>query len=95
MTATDVELDGIGRAYGDRVVLRDVSVSVPKGATPAVFGANGAGKTTLLRILATLLKRHARTARVLGGELPGDGWRIRGRDGATHRRMRTATRRAP
>lgn len=51
-----IELAGVSRAYGDRVVLRDVSVSVPAGATLAVFGANGSGKTTLLRIVAGLLR---------------------------------------
>ena len=52
--ATDV-----GRAYGERVALRDVTLTLAAGATLAVFGANGAGKTTLLRILATLLRPHA------------------------------------
>ena len=61
-----VALEGIGRAYGERVALRDVSFTLPDGATVAVFGANGAGKTTLLRILAGLLRPHAGRATVLG-----------------------------
>jgi heme exporter protein A len=61
-----VALEGIGRAYGERVALRDVSFTLPAGATVAVFGANGAGKTTLLRILAGLLRPHAGRATVLG-----------------------------
>ena len=61
-----IELAGVGRAYGDRVVLRDVSLSVPAGTTLAVFGANGAGKTTLLRILAGLLRPQAGTVSVRG-----------------------------
>jgi heme exporter protein A len=61
-----IELRGVGRAYGERVVLRDVSVDVPAGSTLAVFGANGAGKSTLLRILAGLLRPHAGTVRVGG-----------------------------
>ncbi len=76
-----VECAGAGRAYGERVVLRDVSFALPAGRTLAVFGANGAGKTTLLRMLATLLRPHAGTVRVLGCELPGQGWRVRGRLG--------------
>jgi heme exporter protein A len=76
-----VACEGLGRAYGDRVVLRDVTFSVPRGATLAVFGPNGAGKTTLLRILATLLRPHAGAARVLGRELPREGWAVRGRLG--------------
>jgi heme exporter protein A len=76
-----VALEGIGRAYGERVVLRDVSLELPPGQTLAVFGANGAGKTTLLRILAALLRPHAGTARVLGHVLPKEAWAVRGRIG--------------
>ena len=46
-----------------------------------VFGPNGAGKSTLLRVLATLLRPHAGTARVLGHALPDEGWAVRGRIG--------------
>jgi heme exporter protein A len=76
-----VALEGVGRAYGERVALRDVTLALPPGATVAVFGANGAGKTTLLRILATLLRAHAGRVTVLGHTLPGEGWRVRGRVG--------------
>jgi heme exporter protein A len=76
-----VELTDLGRAYGERVALSGVSLRLPRGATLAVFGANGAGKTTLLRILATLLRPHTGSARVLGRELPGEGWAVRGRVG--------------
>jgi heme ABC exporter ATP-binding subunit CcmA len=54
-----VELEGVGRAYGERVALRDVTLTLPRGATVAVFGANGAGKTTLLRVLALLARPTA------------------------------------
>ena len=54
-----IELRGLVRRFGERTVLREVSVSVPAGATLAVLGRNGAGKSTLLRILATLLRPHA------------------------------------
>jgi len=67
-SAPAVALEGVGRAYGERVALRDVSFTLPPGATVAVFGANGAGKTTLLRILAGLLRPHAGRATVLGAK---------------------------
>lgn len=44
--------DGIGHRYGDRTVLRDLGLRLPRGARCALLGANGAGKSTLLRILA-------------------------------------------
>jgi heme exporter protein A len=79
--AATIELDGLVRRYGERTALDGVSVSVPAGATLVVFGPNGAGKSTLLRVLATLLRPQGGTARVLGNELPREGWRVRGRIG--------------
>ena len=79
--APAVERDGLARAYGERVALAGVTLTLERGETLAVFGANGAGKTTLLRILATLLRPHAGAARVLGRELPREGWAVRGRIG--------------
>ena len=76
-----IELDGLERRYGERVALAGVSLTLPRGATLAVLGPNGAGKSTLLRVLATLLRPHAGTVRVLGEELPGGAWRVRGRIG--------------
>jgi heme exporter protein A len=76
-----IELEQLSRRYGERDALVGVSVRVPAGATLAVLGPNGAGKTTLLRILATLLRPHGGSARVLGHELPGEGWAVRGRVG--------------
>ena len=49
-----LEARGITHRYGERVVLREVSLSVPAGARYAVVGPNGSGKTTLLRLLARL-----------------------------------------
>jgi len=75
------ELRGLLRAFGDRAVLRNVSIAVPVGSTLAVLGPNGAGKTTLLRILATLLRPTSGEASVLDCALPGEAWRARGRIG--------------
>jgi heme exporter protein A len=46
-----------------------------------VLGPNGAGKTTLLKVLATLLRPHEGSARVLDCVLPDDGWKLRGQIG--------------
>ena len=79
--APAIELSAVGRAYGERTALSGVTLTLEPGRTLAVFGANGAGKTTLLRILATLLRPHAGVTRVLGRDLPRDGWAVRGRVG--------------
>jgi len=76
-----VELDGLRRNYGERPALDGVTLTLPPGQTLVVFGPNGAGKTTLLRVLATLLRPHSGSVTVLGGQLPDDAWRVRGRVG--------------
>jgi len=76
-----VELDGLTRHFGERTVLRDVSLTLQAGQTLAVLGRNGAGKSTLLRILATLLRPHAGSAALFGESLPRQSWKVRGRVG--------------
>ena len=80
-TTAAIELDGLTRRYGERVALDGLTLSLEPGRTLVVFGPNGAGKSTLLRVLATLLRPHAGTARVLGRELPGEDWAVRGKVG--------------
>ncbi len=76
-----IALAGLVRRYGERVVLDGLDLELARGATLVVFGPNGAGKSTLLRILATLLRPHAGSVRVLGEPLPERGWAVRGRIG--------------
>jgi heme exporter protein A len=80
-TTTAIELRGLARHFGERAVLRDISVTVPSGATLAVLGRNGAGKSTLLRILATLLRPHGGEVVVLGEPLPRRAFAIRSKVG--------------
>jgi ATPase subunit of ABC transporter with duplicated ATPase domains len=57
-----LELEGISKAYGDKHVLKDVSLKVERGDRIAVIGPNGIGKSTLLKIAV--------------GEVEGDTGRI-------------------
>lgn len=66
-----VDVIGLGRRFGRRDAVRDVSFSLRRGDCLALFGPNGAGKTTLLRVLAGLLRPTSGSARVAGVELPG------------------------
>ena len=83
-----LEVEGLGRHYGERAALRDVSLTLDEGRTLVVFGPNGAGKTTLLRVLACLLRPHAGRVRVLGSEVPDGAWTVRGRIGRASCRER-------
>ena len=76
-----VQLEGLARRYGEREALGGVSLSLQAGQSLVVFGPNGAGKSTLLRVLATLLRPHAGSVRVLGKPLPEEAWAVRGRVG--------------
>ena len=54
----------LGKRYGDRWVLRDVDLAVPRGTVLGLLGPNGAGRTTTVRILTTLVRPDEGTARV-------------------------------
>lgn len=46
---------GLGRQFGDNVVIEPLDVSVDRGQRVGIVGADGAGKTTLLQMLAGIL----------------------------------------
>lgn len=58
-----VEIDGVTAAYGNKVVLRDVSLKVWKDDFLGIIGPNGGGKTTLLKVILGLLRPAAGTVR--------------------------------
>ncbi|QGZ41775.1 ATP-binding cassette subfamily F protein uup [Pseudoduganella flava] len=45
------ELEGIGKRYGDKVIVRDFSATIMRGDKVGLIGPNGAGKTTLLKLI--------------------------------------------
>lgn len=62
-------LAGISSGYGTQLVLRDVSLTVPRGSVVGLVGPNGHGKTTLLRTISGLI-------RLRGGQISVNGRRI-------------------
>jgi zinc transport system ATP-binding protein len=63
-----VRLDRVSVAYGDLLVLEDVSLEVPRGAFLAVIGPNGSGKTTLLKVMLGLVRPTLGKVRVFDRE---------------------------
>jgi heme ABC exporter ATP-binding subunit CcmA len=59
-----IEARGLGRRFGDKRVLQDVDLDLPRGGFLLVTGPNGSGKTTLLRLVAGLLVPTAGELRV-------------------------------
>jgi ATP-binding cassette ChvD family protein len=46
-----IELEGVSKGYGDRLLIDNLSCHIPPGAIVGIIGANGAGKTTLFRLI--------------------------------------------
>jgi ATP-binding cassette, subfamily B, bacterial len=77
-----IRLDRVSFAYPatDRLVLNDVSLTLPAGAVIAIVGENGAGKSTLVKLLAKLYEPTSGYILVDGvdlGRMPADEWRSR------------------
>ena len=47
-----IELNNVSKGYGDRMLINDLSFSIPKGAIVGIVGGNGAGKSTLFRMIS-------------------------------------------
>ncbi|MDR2587624.1 MAG: ABC transporter ATP-binding protein, partial [Coriobacteriales bacterium] len=87
-TAPALEAQVLTKAFGSRKALDAVSLTLPQGAFLSIFGPNGAGKTTLLRVLATLARPTAGTARVAGFDLKEQPDEVRERIGLiSHRSL--------
>ena len=63
-SAALLRLEGVGKRFGDRWVLHDLSMRVPAGAIVALLGESGAGKSTLLNLIAGLETPDAGTIHV-------------------------------
>ena len=65
-----VETAGLTKRFGDRTVVRDVELQVPRGSAFGYLGPNGAGKTTLIRMLLGLTPATSGSMRLLGLPVP-------------------------
>ncbi len=72
-----IEAEGLVRHFGQTKAVDGIDLAVPPGAVYGVLGPNGAGKTTAIRMLATLLRPTAGTARVFGHDIVSDAAAVR------------------
>ncbi|MDC7220968.1 MAG: ABC transporter ATP-binding protein [Spirochaetales bacterium] len=78
---SELKLQGLGKNYGNRQALADLTLTLKKGEITGILGANGAGKSTLLKILAGYFFPSAGTVRLGKLDLqdsPGEWRRICG-----------------
>jgi ABC-2 type transport system ATP-binding protein len=76
-----IEVSGMVKRFDAVVALDGLDLTASHGQVLALLGPNGAGKTTLVRVLATLLRADAGSARVLGLDVERDAARLRERIG--------------
>ena len=76
-----ISVSGLSKSFGEVRALCGVDLEVAGGAVLGLLGPNGAGKTTFVRILTTLLKPDAGTARVVGLDVVREAAKVRERIG--------------
>ncbi|HEY8588046.1 MAG TPA: ATP-binding cassette domain-containing protein, partial [Naasia sp.] len=80
---TAIDVRGLRKSYGDKVVLDGIDLTVEAGTVTALLGPNGAGKTTTVHILSTLVRPDGGTAFVGGSDVVRDPDGVRAAIGLT------------
>ncbi|MFC9909169.1 ATP-binding cassette domain-containing protein [Streptomyces sp. NPDC127197] len=84
MTTTYAVLsEGLEKRFGEVHALRGLDLAVAQGTVCGLLGPNGAGKTTAVRLLTTLLRPDAGSARIAGHDLLREPAAVRRRIGVT------------
>jgi ABC-2 type transport system ATP-binding protein len=76
-SAIAIEVKGLTKSFGDKVVVRDLSMRVKRGQIYGFLGPNGSGKTTTLRMLCGLLTPDSGEGRALGFDITHDAENIK------------------
>lgn len=81
MTNWLIEANGLTKEFRTLTAVKDVDLRVAEGEILALLGPNGAGKTTTIRMLASILRPTAGTAKVAGYSVTADPEHVRSRVG--------------
>ncbi len=65
-----IVLEKINKFFGDKQVLNNISLNIPKGSIYGLLGPSGCGKTTTVRIMAGILSATSGSTWVLGDKMP-------------------------
>ncbi len=80
-----IDVEGLTKSFGGRVVVRDLSMQVKRGSIYGFLGPNGSGKTTTIRMLCGLLTPDSGEGTCLGYDI-----RTRGRQDQAPGRLHDA-----
>jgi phospholipid/cholesterol/gamma-HCH transport system ATP-binding protein len=69
VTQNAVEIRGLHFSYGDLLVLRGLSLDIPRGQVVAILGGSGSGKSTLLKLIGGQLRPDQGTVKVEGKDV--------------------------
>jgi ABC-2 type transport system ATP-binding protein len=83
MRSSAIEVTGLRKAFGDKVVLDGIDLDVREGTIFSLLGPNGAGKTTTVNVLTTLMKADGGTVRLAGHDLATETKAVRAAIGVT------------
>jgi ATP-binding cassette ChvD family protein len=59
-----IEFDNVSKAYGDRLLIEDLTLLIPRGSIVGIVGPNGAGKTTMLKMITGAEQPDSGTVRL-------------------------------
>ncbi|MGK5672495.1 ATP-binding cassette domain-containing protein [Micromonospora sp. URMC 106] len=80
---TAIEVSGLRKVFGDKVVLDGIDLDVEAGTIFSLLGPNGAGKTTTVNVLTTLMRADGGTVRVAGHDVATEARAVRSAIGVT------------
>ena len=79
-----IEISNLKKAFGDHVVLKDISIQIERGSVVAMIGPSGSGKSTLLRCLNLLTVPDRGSVRIGQRHFEFDGKKSRLPEAGNH-----------